>query len=337
MKRYVIYRISALIPVVFLVSIIVFFLVNVLPGDPVSAMFGPGAGISEEVLDDMREELGLDHTLPERYVMWLSDIVRGDLGTSIRTGEPVSVAIARAFPATLWLAGASFAIALAIALPIGILAAGSSHRRGQNLAKTFSLVGISIPSFVFGIGLILIFAIKLGWLPAIGYTPPSEDVWLFLKSLALPAITEGVNLGAILSIAVYHNVAQELSSDYVRTARSKGLPRGLILRRHVLRNALVGIAGVAGWLLIAEIGGTIVIETLFAVAGLGSPRLERRYRTRLSDRPRDRAPHGLGIPDRQPRPRYRSGSARPPTAFRKRRRSPVAATNRQTLLSLESP
>ena len=130
--------------------------------------------------------------------MWLSDIVHG---------EPPVLRFARVSRSQWRSLGHSrrhygspvpLAIALAIALPIGILAAGSSTRRGQNLAKTFSLVGISIPSFVFGIGLILIFAIKLGWLPTIGYTPPSEDVWLFLKSLALPAITEGVNLGAIL-------------------------------------------------------------------------------------------------------------------------------------------
>jgi len=269
MKKYAAFRLVSLLPVVLIVSVIVFGLVNVLPGDPVRAMFGPGAEVSEEMLAQRRESLNLDRSIPARYGIWITDLARGDLGVSIRTDEPVAVVIRRALPPTLWLAGASLAFALALALPVGIAAASSSRRWVHAVAGLLTLGGISVPVFVIGIGLVLVFSIQLGLLPAVGYTSPTEDFWQFLRNLLLPAITQGLHLAAILAITIRHHVAEELSSDYVRTAHSKGLPRRTVMVRHVFRNAITGILGIAAWLLISQIGGAIVIETLFAWPGLG--------------------------------------------------------------------
>ncbi|MGH2362764.1 MAG: ABC transporter permease, partial [bacterium] len=269
MRRYLAHRLLAAVPVTFLVSLMVFGLMNLLPGNPIQAMYGPESGLSPEVLAVVRQTLGLDRGVPERYLIWLGRVVRADLGTSIRTGVPVGQAIGVALPATVALAAASFGLAVLIGLPVGIYAATRSSWWLLGAADSLTLLGMSVPTFVTGPLLILFFAVQFHALPAVGYAPPGMGLAQFFEHLALPAVTQGIHLAAIITLTVRHHVAEELARDYVRTGYAKGLYRGLVLRRHVLRNAMLGIISIGGWVLISQIGGTIVIETLFAWPGIG--------------------------------------------------------------------
>jgi len=268
--RYVVQRVGGTIPVALMVSLITFFIVNVLPGDPVQAMFGPGDSAAPEVIAALRAQLGLDRSLAARYVLWLGRVVQGDLGVSIRSGQPVLDLIAERFPITLPLALASCALALLVAIPVGTLAA--YHRAGpaRGAVSLVTLLGLSIPTFALGVLLIYLLAVRLGWLPAVGYADFRTSPLGFLRHLCLPALTQGAQLAAVMTLTVRHHVAEELGREYVRTAHAKGLPEGAVLLRHAFRNALLGILSVGGWLLLSQIGGVIVIETLFAWPGLGS-------------------------------------------------------------------
>jgi peptide/nickel transport system permease protein len=269
MPAYVLQRLAGTIPVALFVSLIGFLVVHVLPGDPIQAMFAPGDAVAPEVIAALRESLGLDQGLVERYLRWLARLGRGDLGESIRTGQPVLELIAQRFPTTLALALASCLVAVVIALPLGTLAAA---RRGaaEGAVDVATLLGLSIPSFAVGVLLIYGLAVRLAWLPAVGYVELGQDPVRFLRHLCLPALTQGAQLAAILTLTVRHHVREELSRDYVRTAHAKGLADRVVLARHALRNALIGIVSVGGWLLLSQLGGVVVVETLFAWPGLGN-------------------------------------------------------------------
>jgi peptide/nickel transport system permease protein len=267
--RYVCRRLLGTLPVALAVSLIAFLVVNVLPGDPVQAMFGPGESVAPEVLAALRTSLGLDRSLPERYALWLGRLVRGDLGVSVRTGQPVLELIGQRVPPTLALALASCGLALAVALPVGTLSALRRRGAAQRAVDLVTLTGLSVPTFAVGITLIYLFAVRLGLLPAVGYADLGRDPAAFLRHLCLPALTQGAQLAAVLTLTVRHHVAEELARDYVRTAHAKGLPGRSVLLRHALRNAAMGIVSVGGWLLLSQAGGVVVVETLFAWPGLG--------------------------------------------------------------------
>ena len=270
MMRYVLQRVGGTIPVALMVSLIAFFVVNVLPGDPVQAMFGPGEGAAPEVLAALRTRLGLDRSLPERYLLWLGRVAQGDLGVSIRSGQSVLTLIAERFPITLPLALASCGLALLVALPVGTLAAYRRSGAAHGAVDLVTLLGLSIPTFALGVLLIYLLAVRLGWVPAVGYVAFGTNPLGFLRHLCLPALTQGTQLAAIMTLTVRHHVTEELSRDYVRTAHAKGLSGRAVLLRHAFRNALLGILSVGGWLLLSQIGGVVVIETLFAWPGLGN-------------------------------------------------------------------
>jgi peptide/nickel transport system permease protein len=270
MTRYVLQRVGGTIPVALMVSLITFFVVNVLPGDPVQAMFGPGEGAAPEVLAAVRARLGLDRSLPERYLRWLGRVAQGDLGVSIRSGQSVLGLIAERFPITLPLALASCVLALVVAVPVGTLAAYRRSGAVHGAVDLVTLLGLSMPTFALGVLLIYLLAVHLGWLPAVGYVDFRANPLGFLRHLCLPALTQGAQLAAIMTLTVRHHVAEELGRDYVRTAHAKGLPGRAVLLRHAFRNALLGILSVGGWLLLSQIGGVVVIETLFAWPGLGN-------------------------------------------------------------------
>lgn len=270
MTRYVFQRVGGTLPVALMVSLITFFIVNVLPGDPIQAMFGPGDSVAPEVRAALRASLGLDRSLPERYLLWLSRVARGDLGISIRSGRPVLDLVLERFPVTLPLALASCAIALLVSVPLGTLAAYRRTGPTHGAVDLVTLLGLSVPTFALGVLLMYLFAVRFGWLPAVGYADFLTSPLLFLRHLCLPALTQGAQLAAIMTITVRHHVAEELSREYVRTAHAKGLSGRAVLLRHAFRNALLGILSVGGWLLLSQIGGVIVIETLFAWPGLGN-------------------------------------------------------------------
>jgi peptide/nickel transport system permease protein len=267
MGRYVLKRLGQAIIVLVGVSIVTFALIHLVPGDPVR--IGLGTRFDQELYDRLRERAGLDRPLVVQYVSWLGSALTGDLGVSFRTGRPVSETIASRLVPTFSLGLAGLVIALAIALPLGIVSAIRRGRAVDYVATVFSQAGISIPDFWMGIMLILLVSLTLGWLPPSGYASPFVDPVEWLRRVIMPALTIGVVSGSILTRFVRSSMLEVLGQDYTRTAESKGLRERVIVRRHVLRNALLPVITMAGLQLAFMLGGVIVVEVVFAWPGLG--------------------------------------------------------------------
>jgi ABC-type dipeptide/oligopeptide/nickel transport system permease component len=254
---------SALIVVVG-VCTLVFLLLHLVPGDPVDAMLGESARPADRT--ELRRALGLDRPLMTQYIAYLAGLARLDLGRSFQDQRAVAEVLAERLPATLELAGAALALALVLAIPLGVLAARFRGRHVDSAAMGFSLLGISIPNFWLGPVLILIFSLQLGWTPVSGRDGP--------MSLVLPAVTLGTALAAILARMVRASVLEVLGEDYVRTARAKGLGEVAVMRRHALRNAWLPVLTLVGLQLGALLGGAVITETVFAWPGVGSLLIE---------------------------------------------------------------
>jgi len=265
------YILRRLIHAVFIIwgcATLVFFLIRMIPGDPVILMLGPE--YTPEAADAIRHKLGLDQSIIVQYGKWFGSILRGDLGVSIASGESVLGAIQSGLPKTLSLALLSFLIALAIAIPAGILAALKRNSPIDYVVSVAAFVGVSMPSFWFGIILILLFAVRLGWFPAIGYASLTEDgFWPWFSHLLLPSIAIGAGYAAILMRFVRAGLLEVLGSDYIRTARAKGLHERSVLMRHALRNSLIPVVTVAGIQLALLLSGAVVVEIVFSIRGLG--------------------------------------------------------------------
>jgi peptide/nickel transport system permease protein len=267
MTRYVLRRVGQAAVVLLGVSFIVFMLMQLVPGDPVRVALG--TRFDPETYAALRERAGLDQPLLVQYLTYLANAVTGDLGVSFRSGQPVTTTLLDRLPATLSLAGMSLLIALLIAIPLGMVSATRSGKLSDYVATVFSQIGVSIPDFWMAILLILLFTSTLGWLPPSGYVPFGEDPLGWLEHIILPAVTVGVVSGSILTRFVRSSVLESMSRDYVRTATSKGLPGGVVLRRHVIRGALVPVVTVTGVQLATLLGGVVVVEVIFAWPGLG--------------------------------------------------------------------
>jgi len=265
--RFVLRRTAQSLVALLGVSIVVFALIHLVPGDPIRAALG--TRFDPEVYELLRERSGLDQPLVVQYVDWLGRAVQGDLGVSFRSGAPVTTVLAARIPPTAVLAVASLVVGIVVAIPAGIIAAVRQGKAADYLATGFSQVGVSIPDFWYGIMLILIFSVTLGWLPPLGYTEFGEDPVDFARRLILPAVTAGVVTGAILTRFVRSSVLEALNADHVRLARAKGLPERYILRHHVLRNAWIPIVTVTGLQLGTLLGGIVIVEVVFAWPGLG--------------------------------------------------------------------
>ena len=243
-------------------------MLRLIPGDPVVLMLGPE--YTPQAATALRHKLGLDQPLPVQYVRWFGSVLRGDLGGSIASGETVSGAIATALPKTLSLAALAFLIAVVIAIPAGIIAALRRNSGFDYGASVFAFIGVSMPSFWFGIILILIFAVRLRWLPAIGYADLREDgVVEWLRRLILPSLAIGAGYSAILMRFVRAGLLEVLGSDYVRTARAKGARERTVVIRHALRNSLIPVVTVMGVQLALLLSGAVVTETVFSIRGIG--------------------------------------------------------------------
>lgn len=249
------------------VSIIVFALLHLVPGDPVRTALG--TRFDEQTYQALRERAGLNDPLLLQYVKWLGGVLTGDFGVSFRTGEPVSAAIASRLPATATLAFASLVVALVIAVPAGIISAIRQGKPVDYVATALSQIGVSIPDFWYGILMILIFAATLGLLPPSGYESLLDDPVEWFRRLIMPAITAGVVTGAILTRFTRSSVLEAMNAEHVRLARAKGLPERTILKDHVLRNAWIPIVTVTGLQLATLLGGVVVVEVVFAWPGLG--------------------------------------------------------------------
>jgi peptide/nickel transport system permease protein len=266
--QYIVRRLIQSLFVIWGCATLVFFMLRMIPGDPVVQMLGPE--YTPEAAAALRTKLGLDQPLHVQYVRWFGNVMRGDLGGSIASGETVSGAIATGLPKTLSLAALSFVIALVIAVPAGIIAGLRRNSIIDYTASTIAFVGVSMPSFWFGIILILIFAVRLRWLPAIGYSEIAEDgIWEWFQRLILPSLAIGAGYAAILMRFVRAGLLEVLGSDYVRTARAKGVREQSVVVRHALRNSLIPVVTVIGIQLALILSGTVVIETVFSIRGLG--------------------------------------------------------------------
>lgn len=265
-------RLLATVGVLWGVSIGVFALIHLVPGDPVRLALG--TRFDQETYDALRAESGLDRPLVSQYLHWLGGALRGDLGISFRSEDPVSAVIAQRLPATLSLAVAAIVVALAISVPLGLVSALHPRSAVDRLATLISQIGISVPDFWLGILAILVLAGNLGWFPAGGYVPLTEDPARWLGHLVLPALTVGVVSGAVLTRFVRAAALEVLGEDHVRTARAKGLTESTVIRRHVLRNTAVPVLTVIGIQLAYLLSGVVVVEIVFSWNGLGQLALQ---------------------------------------------------------------
>lgn len=262
MSAYVIRRILAVVPVVFLVTMLVFLMLDLVPGDPVDALISQTqGGISPEVAASIREELGLNDPLPVRYVRWLSKAVRGDLGVSVSSNQSVAQSIIDRFPSTLQLTLAGIVVAIVLGFIIGTLAALNRSGPIDNIAMVIGMIGISMPSFWLGLLLLLAFSVNLGWFPVIDQGG--------IRALVLPAATLGIRATGVISRLVRSSLIDAMNEDYVRTARAKGLSEMRIVVSHALKNTLVPLTTIIGLQFGSLLGGAIVVETVFARRGLG--------------------------------------------------------------------
>jgi peptide/nickel transport system permease protein len=260
-------RLLATVALLFFVSVIVFLLVHALPGDP--ALLFLGEEVDKDTLAKFRAKLGFDRPLPLQYLEWLGRALRGDLGRSLRTNQPVTQAIVDRLPVTLELMIAALIVSLLIAVPMGILSA-VKRNSGVDLAGTlFALVGFSMPGFWLGLILIYVFALVLRWLPPSGFVPLFAGVPDNLRSLVLPAITLGTALAAVVTRQLRSGMLEVLRQDYVRTAQAKGLAQRAVVGKHALKNALISVVTVIGLQIGGLLGNTIITETLFALPGVG--------------------------------------------------------------------
>jgi peptide/nickel transport system permease protein len=260
-------KLAQMLPVAFFVTIIVFALTNLLPGDPTVTILGEQA--SPEQRAAVRVEYGLDQPAPVRYVTWLTRVAQGDFGRSLRTREDVGEMLAARIPVTLELGFLSILIAVAIGMPAGILAARFRGSLIDVAASLIAMSSVAVPYFWMGVLLIMLFSLKLGWLPPSGHVRFLDDPGGNLRLMVMPALTIGTAFAALVMRQTRASMLQVLSMDYIRTARAKGLSERLVLIRHALRNALIPIVTVIGLQIGALLGGAVVTETVFALPGLG--------------------------------------------------------------------
>ncbi len=268
MQQYILRRLVQMIFVLILFSIVVFTVLRLVPGDPVAAQLGLEA--SQEAYAQLRAEMGLDQPIYIQYVRWLQDIAQGDFGTSWRSHQSALSLIQRRFPATIWLTVASILVGLVISVPLGIVAGVRPNSWLAHGSTLFSLVGIAMPSFWLGLMLLLTLAVTLRWLPPSGYISPLEDPVLGIKYLLMPAFTLGVGLAAPLTRFIRSGILDVMNTDYVRTARAKGLTDNLVIFRHVLKNAMLSVVTIFGVLLGSLLGGSIITESVFNWPGIGT-------------------------------------------------------------------
>jgi peptide/nickel transport system permease protein len=260
-------RLLATIPVLLLVTAGVFALIHLTPGDPIDAMMAES--VDDSVKRELRRDLGLDRPLYLQYATWMGRLLQGDLGRSIRNREPVIENVGRRIKPSLQLAGLAMAISLLVATPIGILSAARRNSTLDRFGTSFALFGICMPNFLIALLLIFLFGVTLRWLPISGYVDPMEELWDGLRSLALPAITLGLALAAVITRTLRSSMLEALSEDYIRTARAKGLSEGAVIRAHALKNALIPVVTVLGLQLGTLIGGAVITEYVFALPGVG--------------------------------------------------------------------
>ena len=267
MLNYLLKRLAAIVPTVFFVTIIIFGLQQLLPGDP--AVILAGEEQDPNVIAYLREKMHLDEPLPMRYWYWISGVFQGDLGESLRIQQPVLELIQQKLPVTLQLAALAMVIALVIGIPAGIVSAVGKDSAWDYIANAVALWGLSTPNFWLGILMILLFSVSLGWLPASGYVSPFEDLKANLAAMIMPAFVLGNAFAAVLMRHTRSAMLQVLNADYVRTARAKGLNERQVVLKHALRNALTPIITLGALEFGTLLSGAVLTEQVFSIPGFG--------------------------------------------------------------------
>lgn len=268
MLSFLFQRIIATAVVLAAVTTLVFALTLMIPGD--AAEYIGGQEANEETIERIREQMGLDRPVPERFGEWVSDVVRGDLGTSLFSSQPVAEAIKSRIPATLSLAIVAMLMALAIAVPAGICAAWFKDRWPDHLVGAVTSLGLAVPSFWLGAMLVLILAVNLGWFPALGYVPITESLTGWAHRIVLPAFTLCLTPAVELTRQMRGAMLEVLNEDYMRVARSKGLPLRTVLIKHGLKNAAISVVTLTGLAFGYMLSGSVIVERIFGINGVGT-------------------------------------------------------------------
>ena len=260
-------RLTALMVTLLVASLLIFLLLEILPGDPAAVILGVGA--QEDTLRALRAELGLDLPAPVRYLNWLGEVLQGDLGRSYTYDTPVQELLLNRVELSLPLALLAILLSTGIAIPLGVFAASQHRKVADSGIMGFSQLGVAVPNFWFAILLILLFSVKLGWFSAGGFAGWDAGWFPALKSLVLPAVALALPQAAILARVTRSSVLETVQEDYIRTARAKGLSRSQALWRHAVRNALIPVVTILGLQLSFLLAGTIIIENVFYLPGVG--------------------------------------------------------------------
>jgi peptide/nickel transport system permease protein len=269
MQKYVIRRLLLAIPVLVLSSLIVFGLMRVMPGDAIVALMGESGNVGERELKKLRKDLGLDRPYHEQYLIWVWQMVSLNPGDSIFTNEPIPVALKKSIPVTLELATLAMILGLAIAIPVGVLSATRQDKPADYVGRVVAVSGLSLPDFWLGTLVITFAAIWFRWMPPIGYVSIWDDPWRNLQQFLLPAAVLGYRLSAATMRMTRSTVLEVLREDYVRTAWAKGLGGRMVVYKHALKNALIPVVTIVGGQLGTLLAGTVVVETIFALPGMG--------------------------------------------------------------------
>ncbi len=268
MQRYVVQRLILLVPVLFIISVLVFSLMHLIPGDPAQVILG-FENTDPVQLAAVRKDLGLDRPVYVQYGRWLGRVLSGNLGTSVRTGRPIGALVGEALPFTLELAAYGVALAVAIAIPVGTLAGTTSSRLADAAMQTLTLFGLSLPAFWVGAMFILLFSVHLRWFPVLTYPALTDAPLANLRGFFLPALTLAVPNAAAIARMVRASLVAVRREEYVKVARAKGLSEAVVVRRHMLKNALIPVVTLIGIVAGYLLGGAIIVEQVFAIPGVG--------------------------------------------------------------------
>ncbi|MDR7481045.1 MAG: ABC transporter permease [Armatimonadota bacterium] len=268
MGRYIARRLVLLAPAWLLMGVIAFALIRLVPGDPAAVLLGMEA--TPEAVERLRERLGLNEPLPVQFGIWLGQVVQGELGRSFFLGEPVLQAIVARLPVTLSLAGLALLVAVLLGIPAGMHAARRPNSSTDLAVMGLAVLGLSVPDFAMGLGLMLLFGVTLRWLPISGYVALTADAVGWVLHLLMPALALGLVQGALVARITRSSLLEILATDYIRTARAKGLAEAAVMGRHAFRNALIQVLTVVGNAAVVLLGGAFVIETVFNLPGVGN-------------------------------------------------------------------
>ncbi|SHI49522.1 peptide/nickel transport system permease protein [Dethiosulfatibacter aminovorans DSM 17477] len=267
MVKTILKRIIQLIPILFIVSTIIFVITRMIPGDPAKTMLGPQAPV--EAVEELREELGLNKSIGEQYLIYLKDVTKGDFGKSYAYNEPVMKLILERFPNTLILTVVSLCLAMLVAIPIGIISATRQYSIFDYVSMIGALVGVSMPIFWLGLMLVLVFSVNLDWLPSIGMGSLDKGLWDVIKHLILPSVCMATIPAATFARITRSSMLDVVKQDYIKSLRSKGLRESIVIWKHALKNALPPILTVIGLQVSTSLSGAILTETIFSWPGMG--------------------------------------------------------------------